>query len=198
MRIENPFPFLAVLLFLLSLQFCSAKQAHAEEVPYEVVHAVIVKFPVAHQDRDNSYKQEQLKTVAQAISDAGQAVRWKDNDRVSLVAYLLTIGYHESRYRIKIHEGVKHAYSYGLFQVVPQSHGVKRSDLVGLTYKETFTSAFISGSVIAKSFQCGSQPADIFTSYYGGVPCKTKWKTLDSRVSTYYWARAKLVKELTK
>ena len=189
----------ALLCFLIAFgsTFCST-HAHAETIPVAAVSKVINKLPIAWVDRADSRKPEQLETIARSIAEVAsdRDIKWNYNDRVSLAAYLLAVGYHESRYRISIHSGVKKAYSYGVWQIVPFAHHVTRADVVGLSYTETYGAAFIAASILSKSFQCGGQPADIFTAYYGGVPCKTKWKTLSSRVATYYWARNELVKEM--
>lgn len=163
--------------------------SNAEPVSYEAIHSAIVRLPVANTDRNDSYKEEQLRTISRAIEKVTQEVKWPDNDRVSLAAYLVTIGYHESRFSIKIQEGVKRAHSYGIWQVTPWAHKATRAQLIGLTQKETDSAALIAATAFSKSWNCGSSPADHFTAYYGGVKCGEKWKTLDSRVRTFWWIR---------
>lgn len=183
-----------VSLVLFLSVFFSINVARAEPVDAQDIYEVISNLPIAWADRNDVRKDGQLQTIAVAIDIATQNANWNDNDRVSLASYMITIGYHESRYRLKIHQGLKHAYSYGVWQVTPQSFHVNRTELIGLSYDETQHTAHIVASIIAKSWQCGYSPTDHFTAYYGGVPCKTSWKTLKERVATYYYVRNKLVK----
>lgn len=184
--------FISLVLFLSV--FFNINNVRAEQVDAQDIYEVISHLPVAWTDRDDVRKDGQLQTIAVAIDIATQQANWNDNDRVSLASYMITIGYHESRYRLKIHEGVKRAYSYGVWQVTPQSFHVKRTELIGLSYDETQHTAHIVAGIISRSWQCGGTPEGHFTAYYGGVPCGTNWKTLKSRVSTYWFVRAKLVK----
>lgn len=185
---------ISIFLILLSVLF-STSPAYCEPVSYEAIHYALEKLPIAYEDRNDSYKPEQLRIVARAIESATQMVRWPENDRVSLAAYLVSIGYHESRYTIRIHAGVPKAHSYGNWQVEPLPHRVRRVDLIGLTFKETESSALIAAGVLAKSWQCGGRPQDIFSAY-GGRACKTDWKTLKSRVSTFWWVRSMIVTQM--
>ncbi len=185
---------LYLFIFLFVSIFISSNNALAEPVRTQDIYSTIYTLPVSWVDRDNPSKQDQLYTIATAIEKATQQANWNDNDRTSLAAYLITIGFHESKFSIRIHKGVKRAYSYGLFQVTPQAHHVKREQLIGLSQEETDSSALIAAGAIAKSFGCGYSPADHFTAYYGGVPCKTDWRTLKQRVSTFYYVHATLIR----
>ncbi len=186
---------IAFLTFFVILFF--SFPVKAELVSYEAIHSALTELPVAWQDRNDSYKQEQLRNVARAIESAAQTVKWPENDRVSLAAYLITIGFHESRYSIKIHEGIRKAHAYGLWQVEPHAHRVTRADLIGLTFLETEHTATIAAGVLSKSWQCGARPEDIFTAY-GGRPCKSDWKTLKSRVATFWWIKSIIIRNNAK
>jgi hypothetical protein len=186
---------LLIIFCLLFAIVSFQSSAIAEPVSEASIRNALERFPVAYQDRDDSYKSTQLDTIAHAISEATKVAKWNDNDRVSVAAFLITIGWHESRFLIRVHEGERKRFSYGLFQIHPASHGVTRADVVGLTRAETTRAAVVAASVLSKSWTCGGTPAGWFTAYYGGVPCGKDWKTLKARVNTFYWVRAYLVKE---
>ncbi len=180
---------LIILIFALLISV----NAKAEPVSYEAIHYALTQLPVAVQDRDNEFKQEQLSIVAHAIEKATQQVKWPNSDRTSLAAYLVAVGYHESRYRIQTHEGVAKAHSYGLWQVTPWAHKVTREELIGISQSQTDRSALIAATALSRSWQCGPNPADMFTAYYGGAACKSDWRTLKSRVRTFWWVRQTIV-----
>ncbi len=189
-----------VLILLLSLFFFSISSnalAETSEQPKTISAATLYEvmnvLPIAVVDRDDPRKQDQLYTIAVAIERAIPQTRWPQNDIEGLAAYFVAIGYHESRFRLKIHEGVKRAASYGIWQVTPHAYNVKRLELIGLSQEETDHTAVIVGKAIATSWHCGSSPADHFTSYYGGVPCKKDWRTLKQRVNTFWYVRAMIV-----
>lgn len=188
-----------VLILSLSLFFFSSSSMAADEqekprtISAATLYEVMNALPVAVADRADPRKQDQLYTIAVAIERAIPQTKWPQNDLAGLAAYFVAIGYHESRFRLKIHEGAKKAHSYGLWQVTPHAYKVKRTDLIGLTQDETDHTAIIVGRAISTSWNCGSSPADHFTAYYGGVPCKKDWRTLKERVSTFWYVRAMIV-----
>lgn len=151
-------------------------------------------MPIAVADRNDPRKQDQLYTIALAIERAIPQTKWPENDAAGLAAYFVTIGWHESRFRLKVHEGYRRAASYGIWQITPHSYKVKRIELIGLSQEETDHTAIIVGRAISTSWHCGSSPADHFTSYYGGVPCKTNWKTLKERVNTFWYVKSMIIR----
>ncbi len=185
-------------IILFTIFLCSflgyVPVAKSEPVSFGAIYSVLVKFPVAVADRSDSYKNNQLETIAKSIEIATQQAKWPEDQRVDLASYLLTIGYWESRYRINLHEGAVKAHSYGLWQVTPGSYGIRRLDLIGLTEKETTRSANAAALHLSNSWQCGSKPEDHFTAYYGGTKCGSDWKTLKQRVNTFYWVKQALMK----
>lgn len=193
--------FVRVLLCCMCVWFVPALAIGAEidrnTVPsFESIHHTIQRLPVAYQDRlDAEAKDRQLQTIATSIRAATEATEYKGT-KLELTTYLISIGYHESRFRIKVHQGYLKAYSYGVWQVTPHAFHVKREQLIGLSQEETDSAALIAAYAIAKSFNCGNTPAGHFTAYYGGVPCGTKWKTLDERVNTYWYVYTTLRKEM--
>lgn len=186
---------LFTLLFVLAIIFSNVALAETPKtISAATIYETMLVLPVAVQDRDDPRKQDQLYTIAVAIERAIPQVNWQENDKAGLAAYLVTIGWHESRFRIKIHEGVKHSYSYGIWQVTPQAYHVTRTELIGLSQDETDHTAVIAARAISVSWHCGSKPADHFTSYYGGVPCGKDWKTLRQRVNTFWYVRGLIVR----
>lgn len=191
-KIIFPIWFLLVMLFS-NVSLADERAETPKTISAATLYEVMTVLPVAVADRDDPRKQDQLYTIAVAIERAIPQTKWPQNDLAALAAYFVTIGYHESRFRLKIHEGVKRAHSYGVWQVTPHAYKVKRTDLIGLTQYETDHTAVIVGRAISTSWNCGSSPADHFTAYYGGVPCKKDWRTLKERVSTFWYVRAMIV-----
>lgn len=185
-----------IFVITLLLTIFRSNLAQAEYSPNQAttIYEVLNVLPVASKDRDDPRKQDQLYTIAVAIERAVIKTKWLEKDKVSLTAYLITIGYHESKFGLKVHEGYRHAYSYGIWQITPSAYGVKRLDLIGLSQDETDHTAEIAARAVSTSWGCGSSPADHFTAYYGGVPCKTDWPTLRQRVGTFWYVRNLLVR----
>ena len=183
--------------FLIALTlWVGAGTVRAEYVSTEAIHHALIALPVAVADRKDSYKPQQLKTIAIAIQAATESARWPDNQRATMAALLVTVGYFESRYALRIHDWnpKRYSYSYGIFQVTPQAHGVQRHELVGLTIAQTTRAATIAAGVLSKSRQCGDTPHGWFTAYYGGVKCGVPWRTLEARTNTFWYVRALIVK----
>lgn len=165
------------------------------------VLAVILAQPVCWADRalPVEVKRDQLGVIADAIAEA--------SDTPERAALLITIGYHESRWCIRVHAGIKRGGAgEGLWQLEGAHHG--DGSRSGLSRYETADAALLASAQLDRSYQCGSSPAAILTAYAGrpcwqsasdprypgdtGVEWGYGWPTLTSRVRTYRWALGRI------
>ena len=132
-------------------------------------------------------KRAQLESIASAIAQASPTP-----ERAAL---LLTIGYHESRWCIRVHSGQRRGgHGEGLWQLEGRHHGPGARS--GLSVTETLDAARLASAQLGHSYQCGSSPAAILTAY-AGRPCVQAsggWRTLDARVQGYWWALGALTR----
>ena len=134
--------------------------------------------PVCWVDRDDARKPAQLAVIAEAIAKAAPTPE--------RAAYLISVGWHESRWCLRVHSGAHRGPGRGLWQIEGR-RGKLPGPFVGLSQAETDNAAAVASDVLSRSHQCGSSPAGVFTAY-AGRPCGSPWVTLTSRVRTYYWA----------
>lgn len=148
------------------------------------VLAVLVSMPPCWADRDVAAetKAAQLSTIADAVAQASLG-------RLDMAAYLITIGYHESKWCLAVHAGERRGgQGEGLWQLEGIHHGDGARS--GLSPEDTVSAAFLATAQLKRSRQCGREPAAVLTASVGR-PCSqavTGWPTLASRVRGYWWA----------
>lgn len=156
------------------------------------VLAVIVRQPPCYEDRSAApeVKAAQLETIAEAIADAASSVPeggWLQP--LPAAGYLITIGYHESKWCLRVHSGeVRGGLGEGLWQLEGTHHGPDARS--GLTVEATHSAARVALRQLQRSRQCGWTPPGVITAY-AGRPCAQAaegWPTLRSRVNGYWWA----------
>lgn len=168
-----------------------------------LVLAVLQRQPACWADRrvEPEAKALQLGTIATAIAAASPTLE--------RAAYLLDLGWHESRWCLAVHAGDKRGgHGEGLWQLEGSHHGPGARS--GLTLEETTSAALLASAQLQRSRQCGPAPAGVLTAY-AGRPCWQAdlvltweatgspyarpvfgWPTLDSRVRGYWWALSAL------
>ena len=142
------------------------------------VLTVLQLQPLCWADRGAARKPAQLAIVAEAIAEASPTPE--------RAAYLIAVGWHESRWCLRVHSAAHRGPGRGLWQLEGK-RGKLPGPFVGLSLFETSNAAAVASDVLSRSHQCGSTPAEVFTAY-AGRPCGSTWATLNSRVQTYYWA----------
>lgn len=135
----------------------------------------------ADRNVEPSVKRDQYETIAVAIAEA--------SPNLSRAGYLLTIGWHESRWCLDVHSGKERGgRGEGNWQLEGKHHGSEPRS--GLSLGATRSSARLASRHVQRSFQCGSKPEQVLTAY-AGRPCwqaKLGWPTLTSRVRGYWRA----------
>lgn len=176
--------------------------AELAPTPAQVL-AVLSKQPRCWADRkvEPAAKALQLATIAAAISEASPTAE--------RAAYLLDIGWHESRWCLDVGSGARRGGSgEGYWQLEGAHHGPGARSGLGL--KATSSAALLASAQLQRSRQCGPDPADVLTAY-AGRPCWQTdmvltwgatdgpyarpvfgWPTLESRVRGYWWALSAL------
>ena len=151
------------------------------------VLVVMQALPSCWADREDPRKPEQLQNLAAAIAQA--------SPNPLRAAFLVAIGYHESRFCLRVHSGVDTGPGRGIWQLEGQSKRYQ-GPFVGLTPEETGNAAWVASQIIGRSAQCGSRPADVFTAFAGRA-CGTVWPTLADRVRTFWFVSARLHRAMT-
>lgn len=168
-----------------------------------LVLAVLQRQPACWADRrvEPGAKALQLATIAAAIAEVSETPE--------RAAYLLDIGWHESRWCLDVGAGTKRGgHGEGYWQLEGSHHGPGARS--GLTLEETTSAALLASAQLQRSRQCGPAPAGVLTAY-AGRPCWQMdlvltwkataglyatpvfgWPTLDSRVRGYWWALSAL------
>lgn len=153
-----------------------------------LVLAALNAQPACWRDRhaDQEVKQAQYSWIAEAIATAANATR-DDYEARERAAYLIAIGYQESRWCLDVHKGLRRTgYAHGLWQL-EGADKLGRGPLEGLSREATINAARVASEAIDVNEQCGSNPAARITAYAGRV-CGADWPTLRARVSGYVWA----------
>lgn len=139
------------------------------------VFVVMSALPQCWVDREDPRKPEQLQNLAAAIAQASPTPR--------RAAFLITIGYHESRFCLRVHSGEHAGVGRGAWQLEGQEKRYP-GPFVGLTPEETGNAAWVASRIIGRSTRCGLEPAAVLTAY-AGRQCNTVWPTLSERVATF-------------
>lgn len=170
-----------------------------------IVFAVLQRQPRCWADRkvDPAVKTLQLNTIAVAIDTVAPTVE--------RAAYLIDIGYQESRWCIDVGSGQRRGgRGEGYWQLEGSHHAAGARS--GLSLEATTSQAALASAALRLSRQCGAGPAAVLTAYAGrpcyqaeewylpptdrprscsvGVDCVRQegWPTLDARVKGYWWA----------
>lgn len=141
----------------------------------EAVFIAMSVLPTCWTDREDPRKPEQLRNIAHAIAKASPTPR--------RAALLITIGWHESRFSLRVHSGDHPGRGRGIFQLEGQEKRYP-GPFVGLTPEETGNAAWVASTIVGRSTHCGLEPAAVFTAY-AGRKCGTTWPTLPERVATF-------------
>lgn len=141
--------------------------------------AAMQALPVCWVERDDSRKPEQYDTIAQAISAEA-----RDDDEA---AALITIGYSESTFALRVQTGELKGKASGLWQLEG------RGKFVGFGLADTQRSAHAAVGAWRHSWQCGSTFADRITAYAGRA-CGTVWPGLETRVARFRYVRWTIAK----
>ena len=151
------------------------------------VLALLLRQPVCWADRrvPQADKQGQLAAIATAIADASPTVE--------RAAYLVAIGWHESRWCLAVGSGAKRGgRGEGYWQLEGSHHAPGARS--GLSLEATRSAALLASAQLQRSQQCGKSPAAVLTAY-AGRPCGQAsggWLTLTARVRTQRWAAYEL------
>jgi hypothetical protein len=175
----------------LPFALCFATLALAESNHAAWVRAAMEALPCFHEDRGNADKSAQLDAIATAVSEvSGDAPRppreW--------AALLLTIGYHESTFSLRIHRG----------ECKPHECDNGRARSAWQLHKNLFTAPIwdqlhgIENTAVQVRAASDALKRAYYTCHRSGVPwlqatlnayagrrCSAEWPGLDQRVSTF-------------
>jgi hypothetical protein len=175
----------------LPLALCFATIALAEGNHAAWVRAAMEALPCFHEDRGNPDKSAQLDAIAAAITEVSQDAPRPPREWAAL---LLTIGYHESTFSLRIHRGEckPHECDQGrarsawqlhknLFTapVWDQLHGIEHTAVQVKAASDALRRAYFTCS------RSGVPWLQATLNAYAGRRCSAEWPGLDRRVSTY-------------
>lgn len=159
-----------------------------------LVSAALADLPVYHEDRANPYKGAQLYTVAQAVASVS---RTREE-----AAYLLAIGWHETKFSYRIQLGICRAFEcdHGRALSPWQLHQNGRSEaewhgFVGLTVDATAAAAGAAlGHVRYAQRVCRDEPDPVLATFraYAGRGCRSALPGERERVATFQAVMRKL------
>ena len=175
----------------LPLALCFATLAFAEGNHAAWVRAAMESLPCFVEDRGDPEKSAQLDAIASAIAEVS-----KDAPRAprEWAALLLTIGYHESTFSLRIQRGQckPHECDHGrarsawqlhknLFTapVWDQLHGIENTSVQVRAASEALKRAYFTCS------RSGVPWLQATLNGYAGRRCGAEWPGLDQRVSTF-------------
>ncbi len=153
------------------------------------VVAALATQPICYLDRNDERKPAQMAAIAGSVAIV--------SDTPDEAAFLLTIGYFESRWCLVVHSGEHKGKGRGLWQLEGRSKQYP-GPFVGLDSYSTLNSAWVALDIVRHSWQCGPSVANRFSAY-GGRPCDlVTWKTLPGRVRAFHYLRSVIVREIEK
>ena len=175
----------------LPFALCFATLAFAETNHAAWVRAAMESLPCFVEDRGDSEKSAQLDAIAAAIAEVS-----KDAPRAprEWAALLLTIGYHESTFSLRIHRGQckPHECDHGrarsawqlhknLFTapIWDQLHGIENTSIQVHAASDALKRAYFTCS------RSGVPWLQATLNGYAGRRCSAEWPGLDQRVSTF-------------
>ena len=176
---------------VLPFALCFATLAFAESNHAAWVRAAIESLPCFVEDRGDPDKSAQLDAIAAAIADVSRDAPRPPREWAAL---LLTIGYHESAFSLRIQRGQckPHECDNGrarsawqlhknLFTapVWDQLHGIENTSIQVRTASEALKRAYFTCS------RSGVPWLQATLNGYAGRRCSSEWPGLDQRVSTF-------------
>lgn len=175
----------------LPLALCFATIALAESDHAAWVRAAVDSLPVFVEDRGDTRKDGQLAAIAAAVADVSRDAPRPPREWAAL---LLTIGYHESTFSLRIHRGEckPHECDRGrarsawqlhknLFTepVWEQLHGVENTAVQVRAASDALKRAYFTCS------RSGVPWLQATLNGYAGRRCSSQWPGLDQRVVTF-------------
>lgn len=184
-----------VLKFLaapaLPFALCFATLAFAESNHAAWVRAAMDALPVFHEDRGDADKSAQLDAIAAAVAEVSRDAPRPPREWAAL---LLTIGYHESTFSLRIQRGQckphecdrgkarsawqlhKNLYTAPIWD---QLHGIEHTAVQVRAASEALKRAYFTCS------RSGVPWLQATLNGYAGRRCSAQWPGLDQRVSTF-------------
>jgi hypothetical protein len=184
-----------VLKFLaapaLPFALCFATLAFADTNHAVWVRAAMESLPCFHEDRGSSDKSAQLDAIAAAVAEVSRDAPRAPREWAAL---LLTIGYHESTFSLRIHRGEckphecdrgkarsawqlhKNLYTAPLWD---QLHGIEHTAVQVRAASEALKRAYFTCS------RSGVPWLQATLNGYAGRRCSAEWPGLAQRVSTF-------------
>lgn len=175
----------------LSFSLCFATLAFAEGNHAAWVRAAMDALPCFHEDRGNPEKAPQLDAIAAAVAEVSQDAPRPPREWAAL---LLTIGYHESTFSLRIHRGECKPYecdqgrarsAWQLHKnlhtapVWDQLHGIEHTAIQVRAASDALKRAYFTCS------RSGVPWLQATLNAYAGRRCSSEWPGLDLRVSTF-------------
>ena len=175
----------------LSFSLCFATLAFAEGNHAAWVRAAMDALPCFHEDRGNPEKAAQLDAIAAAVAEVSQDAPRSPREWAAL---LLTIGYHESTFSLRIHRGECKPYecdqgrarsAWQLHKnlhtapVWDQLHGIEHTAIQVRAASDALKRAYFTCS------RSGVPWLQATLNGYAGRRCSAEWPGLDLRVSTF-------------
>jgi hypothetical protein len=175
----------------LPLALCFATLALAESNHAAWVRAAMEALPCFHEDRGNADKGPQLDAIATAIAEVSRDAPRPPREWAAL---LLTIGYHESTFSLRIHRGEckPHECDQGrarsawqlhknLFTapIWDQLHGIENTAVQVRAASDALKRAYFTCS------RSGVPWLQATLNAYAGRRCSSEWPGLNQRASTF-------------
>jgi hypothetical protein len=184
-----------VLKFLaapaLPFALCFATLAFADTNHAVWVRAAMESLPCFHEDRGDPDKSAQLDVIAAAVAEVSRDAPRSPREWAAL---LLTIGYHESTFSLRIHRGQckphecdrgkarsawqlhKNLHTAPLWD---QLHGIEHTAVQVRAASDALKRAYFTCS------RSGVPWLQATLNAYAGRRCSSEWPGLDQRVSTF-------------
>lgn len=184
-----------VLKFLaapaLPFALCFATLAFADSNHSAWVRAAMDALPCFHEDRGDPDKSAQLDSIAAAVAEVSRDAPRPPREWAAL---LLTIGYHESTFSLRIHRGEckphecdrgkarsawqlhKNLYTAPIWD---QLHGIEHTQVQVRAASDALKRAYFTCSRSGVPWLQGTLNA------YAGRRCSSQWPGLDRRISTF-------------
>ena len=175
----------------LPFALCFATLAFAESNHAAWVRAAMESLPCFHEDRGDSGKSAQLDAIALAVAEVSRDAPRPPREWAAL---LLTIGYHESTFSLRIHRGECKPYECdrgkarsawqlhkNLFTapVWDQLHGLEHTTVQVRAASEALKRAYFTCN------RSGVPWLQATLNGYAGRRCGAEWPGLDQRAATF-------------
>lgn len=175
----------------LPFALCFATLAFAESNHAAWVRAAMDALPCYHEDRGNPDKSAQLDAIAAAVAEVSRDAPRPPREWAAL---LLTIGYHESTFSLRIHRGeckpyeCDHGRARSAWQlhknlhtapIWDQLHGIEHTAVQVQAASDALKRAYFTCS------RSGVPWVQATLNGYAGRRCSAEWPGLDARVGTF-------------